>query len=357
MGTTAKPSKSNPPWSRQRPRTLIWGLLIFALVFLFGLALSVGSVSIPWESTVAILLNQEADVILHQIIWELRLPKIFVALLAGAALSTSGLQMQTLFCNPLAGPFVLGINAGASLGVALVVLGTGVGIGLMDNAGLLSQLSLFFASITGAGLVLLIVVFLAQRVQHNVTLLIVGLIFGLMVGSLVSILIYFSEPEEIQSYLIWTFGSFRGVTWDQLSILTPAILGGLAVALMTIKPLNALLLGETYAQSMGLSIKNTRNLVIISTAVLAGSVTAFCGPIGFLGIAVPHLCRGLFNTSDHRILLPAVVLIGAELALISEIVAQLPGSQYTLPLNAITSLLGGPIILWVILKRQISVKP
>ncbi len=326
------------------------------LMFLFFLALSVGSVSIPLETTFKIMMNRGEDLILHRIIWDLRFPKILTALLAGAALSVSGLQMQTLFRNPLAGPFVLGINAGASLGVALVVLGTGVGLAFLGEASRMGQLSLFFASIMGAALVLIIVISLSQRVQNNVTLLIVGLIFGLMVNSLVSILIYFSEPEEIQSYLIWTFGSFRGVTWDKLALLAPAILLGLMISLITIKPLNALLLGETYARSMGLSLKSARRLIIMSTAILAGSVTAFCGPIGFLGIAVPHLCRGLFKTSDHRILFPAVLLIGAALALLSEIVAQLPGTQHTLPLNAITALLGGPVMLWVILKRRISVR-
>jgi len=340
----------------RKSEVLLWVGLSFALVFLFFLALSVGSVSIPLKTTFDIMMNKGEDLILHRIIWDLRFPKILTALLVGAALSVSGLQMQTLFRNPLAGPFVLGINAGASLGVALVVLGTGVGLVSLGEVGRIGQLSLFFASILGAALVLIIVISLSQRVQNNVTLLIVGLIFGLMVNSLVSILIYFSEPEEIQSYLIWTFGSFRGVTWDKLVMLAPAVLFGLTVSLMTIKPLNALLLGETYARSMGLSLKSTRRLIIMSTAILAGSVTAFCGPIGFLGIAVPHLCRGLFKTSDHRILFPAVLLIGAALALLSEIVAQLPGTQQTLPLNAITALLGGPVMLWVLLKRRISVR-
>ncbi len=341
---------------RNRPsRAVLWGMLSFMLIFLFLLALSVGSVSIPLETTLDILMHKGEDLVLHRIIWDLRFPKIFTALLAGAALSVSGLQMQTLFRNALAGPFVLGINAGAGLGVALVVLGTGAGITLMGNAGLIAQLSLFLASILGAASVLIVVLSLSQRVQNNVTLLIVGLIFGMMVNSLVSVLIYFSEPEEIQSYLIWTFGSFRGVTWDKLAVLAPAILSGLMIALTTVKPLNALLLGETYARSMGLSLKSARRLIIMSTAILAGSVTAFCGPIGFLGIAVPHLCRGLFRTSDHRVLFPAVLLIGAALALISEIAAQLPGTQQTLPLNAITALLGGPVILWVILKRRIAV--
>ncbi|VAX29835.1 Vitamin B12 ABC transporter, permease protein BtuC [hydrothermal vent metagenome] len=340
---------------KRSSRTMLWGMLCLLLVFLFLLALSVGSVSIPLETTLSILMHKGDDLVLHRIIWDLRFPKIFTALLAGAALSVSGLQMQTLFRNALAGPFVLGINAGASLGVALVVLGTGAGITLMGNAGLIADLSLFLAAIIGAGSVLIVVIALSQRVQNNVTLLIVGLIFGMMVNSLVSVLIYFSEPEEIQSYLIWTFGSFRGVTWDKLGILAPAILSGLVIALTTIKPLNALLLGETYARSMGLSLTKARRLIIMSTAILAGSVTAFCGPIGFLGIAVPHLCRGLFDTSDHRILFPAVVLMGAALALLSEIVAQLPGTQQTLPLNAITALLGGPVILWIILKRRVSV--
>ena len=334
------------------------GLALLALAA-FMLSLAVGSVRIPLDEIVAVLLGGDASKpAWATIVLKFRLPKALTAMLAGAALSVSGLQMQTLFRNPLAGPFVLGISSGASLGVALAVLLAGVAVGLGGSTTLLAGISLAgdtslaLSAIVGSGLVLLLVMSVARRVQSGMTLLILGLMFGYTTSALVSVLIYFSVVERIQAYISWTFGSFGGVTWRQLQVMAPAILLGLAGGHLLMKPLNALLLGETYALSLGLNVRRVRLGIIGSSAILAGVVTAFCGPIGFLGIAVPHLCRSLLHTSDHRLLLPAVTFMGATLALGADIVAGLPGSQLTLPLNAVTALLGAPVVIWVILRQR-----
>ena len=280
-------------------------------------------------------------------------PRRLPAVLAGAALSVSGLQMQTLFRNPLADPFVLGISAGASLGVAIVVLTVGaVGSALIAGLGFLGDLGLAVAAIIGAAAVLGCVLLVSRHVQSVMTLLILGLMFGYATGAFVSILIYFSVPEQIQSYILWTFGSFGSVTWRQMPVLISAIFVGLLLAFLCIKPLNALLLGENYARSMGLNVKRIRLWILVSASILAGATTAFCGPIAFLGLAVPHLCRSLLHTSDHRVLMPAVTCLGATLALLSDLIAHLPGSQFVLPLNAVTSLIGAPIVIWFILHRK-----
>ena len=340
------------------PGLLLAGLALIALA-VFMLSLAVGSVRIPIDEIVAVLLGGDASKPAWAIIvLKFRLPKALTAMLAGAALSVSGLQMQTLFRNPLAGPFVLGISSGASLGVALTVLLAGVAVGLGGSTSLLAGISLAgdtslaLSAIAGSGLVLLLVMSVARKVQSGMTILILGLMFGYTTSALVSVLIYFSVAERIQAYISWTFGSFGGVTWRQLQVMAPAIVLGLAGGHLLMKPLNALLLGETYALSLGLNVGRVRLGVIGSSAVLAGVVTAFCGPIGFLGIAVPHLCRSLLHTSDHRLLLPAVSFMGATLALGADIVAGLPGSQLTLPLNAVTALLGAPVVIWVILRQR-----
>ena len=340
------------------PGLLLAGLALVALAA-FILSLAVGSVRIPLDEIVSVLLGGEASKqAWATIVLKFRLPKALTAMLAGAALSVSGLQMQTLFRNPLAGPFVLGISSGASLGVALTVLLAGVAVGLGGGTTLLAGISLAgdaslaLSAIAGSGLVLLLVMSVARRVQSGMTLLILGLMFGYTTSALVSVLIYFSVVERIQAYISWTFGSFGGVTWRQLQVMAPAIVLGLAGGHLLMKPLNALLLGETYALSLGLNVRRVRLAIIGTSAVLAGVVTAFCGPIGFLGIAVPHLCRSLLHTSDHRLLLPAVSFMGATLALGADIVAGLPGSQLTLPLNAVTALLGAPVVIWVILRQR-----
>ena len=331
MASASTTAAQRTLWPRLGPR---WGLffgMAVALLGFFALSLGIGSVSIPFDAVVAILWG-EADQkpSWSHIIYAIRLPRALTALLAGAALSASGLQMQTLFRNPLADPFILGISAGASLGVALVVLGTGVtGAGLLVGLGFLGQVGVVIAAVAGAALVLGLVLFVGRRVQHTMTLLILGLMFGYLTGAVVSVLLYFSIPEQVQTYVLWTFGSFGAVAWGQLTFLAPVVLAGLGIAGLLIKPLNALLLGETYARSMGLGARRARLWIIASAALLAGAVTAYCGPIGFLGVAVPHLCRALFNTSDHRVLLPASVLLGGILALSADLVARLPGSEAT----------------------------
>lgn len=261
--------------------------------------------------------------------------------------------MQTLFKNPLAGPFVLGISSGASLGVALVVLtATATTPTLLADLGIISDFGLVIAASLGAASVLGMMLVVSRRVQDTMTLLILGLLFGYATSAIVSILLQFSSKEQIQSYIIWTFGSFAGVTWRQLVVLIPVILLSLLGAVLQSKSLNALLLGESYARSLGLTVQKTRFSIITSASILAGGITAFCGPIAFLGVAIPHLCRSLFNTSDHRILIPSVTMMGAILALIADLFSQLAVSQMVLPLNAVTALIGTPVVTWVILRRN-----
>lgn len=346
---------SAPFHSFARPSGRAWLMMGLGLALCAGffLNLALGSVTIPLGDIATIIAGGEpAKASWSEIVLNFRLPKALTATLAGAALAVGGLQMQTLFRNPLADPFILGINSGASLGVALIVLSTGAATGFLAAMDFLSSLSLIGAAILGGGLVMMLVIAVAQRVRSNMTLLILGLMFGYATGALVSVLLYFSVPEQIQAYIAWTFGSFGGVTWGQMRLLAPAVLLGLALAYLLIKPLNALQLGEAYARSMGLTVARARFWIIASTALLAGAVTACCGPIGFLGVAVPHLCRALLNTSDHRILVPATIIMGGTIALIADLVAGLPGSSIVLPLNAITALLGAPVVVWIILRRS-----
>ncbi len=326
-------------------------VLPLVILCLFTLNISLGSVSIPFDQLFSAIFMGETEKSswLH-IIWQFRLPKACTAILVGAGLSISGLQMQTLFRNPLAGPYVLGISSGASLGVALVVLAShSVGF-FFQGLGPGSWL-IVLASSTGSFLVLLAVVALSVKIKDSVSLLIIGLMFGSVTGAVVSVLQFFSEAKQLQLYLVWTFGSLGGLDWSELLILTLVLLVGLSITLFLIKPLNTLLLSENYAQSMGVNIKKTRLLIVVSTSLLAGSITAFCGPIAFVGLAVPHLTRLLFNTSDHKILVPAVTLSGIIVMLLCDIVSQLPGSQYVLPINAITSLIGAPVVIWLILSK------
>lgn len=338
----------------ERPRHA-WrfaALLALAAVF-FVASLASGSAAIPAADVLRILAGAAVGpASWTTIVHEFRLPKAVTALLAGAALAVSGLLMQTLFRNPLAGPYVLGLSAGASLGVALVVLAAaGGGAGLVAGLGLAGELGLVTAACAGAGAVLALVLAAARRVS-NLTLLILGVLFGYAVSALVTVLVHFSAAERIQAYLAWTFGSFGAVTWSELAVLAPALVLGLAAAFVLAKPLNALLLGERYAESLGLTVRRARFAILLATAVLAGGVTAFCGPVGFIGVAVPHLARGYFHAADHRVLVPGTALAGAVVALLSDLVAQLPGSASNLPLNAVTALLGAPVIIAVILRRR-----
>ena len=327
---------------------------LFSALGLLGVLLGLGlllwgSVSLPLDSLFGVIGDsQGADQVVRKILLELRLPKLAVAALAGASLALAGLLMQTLFSNPLAGPDVLGISAGASLGVALLVLASGGTV----VSGLVGSYGLAGAATLGAFLMLLVVMGFSEKVGDPTTLLILGLIFGAMAGGLVSILIYFSEPDQIQSYLLWTFGSFRGLSMEQLWVMVSLLLPGLGLAVFLAKPLNALLMGEGYAASMGVEVKGLRRKLLLSASLLAGGVTAFCGPIAFLGIAVPHLARFLFKTADHKVLIPACLLVGADLGMFSELVAGVPGSSLSLPINAVLSLVGAPVVFWVVLGRS-----
>jgi iron complex transport system permease protein len=321
----------------------------------FFLELSLGSVTIPLRNVFAILTGRPGgSEAWRQIILLFRLPRAITAMLAGAALGVSGLKMQTLFRNPLADPYILGVSSGASLGVALVVMVT-EGFGwslLLERAGIMGSTAIVVAAIAGSILVLGVVLSFAQKVDSNVTLLIIGLMFGYIASSLVSIMMQFSVEHQMQRYITWTFGSFGSVTWQQMGIFASTLAAGMLLAWILAKPLNAFLLGDSYARSMGVNVRRVRFWIIVGAAVLAGTVTAYCGPVAFLGIAVPHLCRLLLKTSDHRELLPAVVLMGATLALLADRVAQVPGSQIALPLNAVTSLVGAPVVIAVILRRR-----
>jgi len=341
-------------WKFINKKYLIFSILLLCLILAFLLDLGFGAVNIPIHEVMNILLGQEAEkTTWTNIILKFRLPKALTATLAGAALGVSGLQMQTLFKNPLAGPFVLGISSGASLGVALVLLTASLTVPtLLTDLGMIGDFSLVIAASFGAASVLGLMLVVSRRVQDTMTLLILGLLFGYATSAMVSILLQFSSQERIQSYIMWTFGSFTGVTWQQLAILTPVICVGLLIAVLQSKSLNALLLGESYARSLGLTVQKTRFSVISSASILAGAITAFCGPIAFLGVAIPHLCRSLFNTSDHRILIPSVIIMGVILALFADLVSQTLINQMVLPLNAITALIGTPVVTWVILQRN-----
>jgi iron complex transport system permease protein len=339
---------------RTRP-TIVLSILAGALVVAFVLAIVVGSVTIPPGAVVSILLGETPEraswaVIVHDV----RLPRAITAALSGAALGIAGLQMQTLLRNPLADPFALGITSGASLGVAIAVLGAGSAAGaLLGGAfGLAGDLAVAAAAILGAVVVLVPVLVLASRVRNAATILIIGLMFGYAVQSIVTILVVGTSFEQLQRWIAWGYGSFGGVTSGQLAIYVPLLLAGIAIAAATTKQLNALLLGEAYAKSMGLNVRAMRIATLAGASILAGVVTAFCGPIVFLGVAIPHLARGLVGTSDHRVLVPAVILLGAVLALLAQLAALVANGDGLLPLNAVTSLIGAPVVVFVILRSR-----
>ena len=326
-----------------------------AVLILLLLDLVLGSVYIPLPNVIAILTGQGSEnVAWLKIVQNIRVPKAFTAILAGAALSVSGLQMQTLFRNPLAGPSVLGITSGASLGVAILMLGSGhvTSSFAIRQLGIASSWLIVLASSAGSAIVMLMVIGLSLRIRDNVILLIMGLMLSNLILAMISVWQYFSEPEQIQEYLMWTFGSLGGVSREQLTVLSVTILAGIALTFVSSKFLNLLLLGEGYAGSMGVNLRYVKLLIIISTSLLAGAITGFCGPIAFIGIAVPHLCRALLNTADHRVLIPSCCLLGAAVMLLCDIVAQLPGHQGVLPVNAVTAMVGSPVVMWVILKRK-----
>ena len=314
--------------------------------------ISLGSVSIPLKSIFASLIGGNIDNESWQyIIQDYRLPKAITAIIVGSGLGISGLLMQTLFRNPLAGPFVLGISSGASLGVALVIMGASVFGGFISTL-MLSQWSLVIAASLGSFLVLLAVVTVSIRVRDTMAILIIGLMFGSITAAIVSVLAYFSSAEQLQQYIFWGFGSLGNLSWKELGVLLIVYLFGIFLSIYSIKQLNTLLLGENYAKSLGINIKKSRLLIIIATSLLAGTITAFVGPIAFIGLAIPHLTRQIFKTSNHKILMPAVFLYGAIVMLICDSIAQLPMSDYTLPINAITSLVGAPVVIWLLIRQR-----
>lgn len=318
----------------------------FGVLFLALLDLSIGSVYIPPIEIIKALFGNGRNEIWNSIVIEFRLPKTLTAILVGIALSLSGLIMQTLFRNPLAGPFVLGISSGASLGVAILVMGTAI----LPLA--ISGLNTVVAACLGSLIVLAIILAMANKLRDTTSLLILGLMFGSAVGASVSILQYFSNPEAIQGYLFWTFGSLSGVTWDELSLFIPIILIGLIATISISSRLNVLNLGDDYALSSGINLHQTRYIIIGITSLLAGVTTAFCGPIAFIGIAVPHITRLISNTSNHNQLTTLVAFIGAGVMLICDIISQLPGLPQSLPINAVTSIFGAPLIIWLIIRRR-----
>ena len=326
-------------------RTFILFIILGLLTILLFLSdLTVGSVVIPVGEVFDILMGDTSSTLHSQIIFDIRLNKAIVALLTGAALSVSGLQMQTLFRNPLAGPYVLGISSGASLGVALFILG----MPLLGLSATTMPLGIAGAAWIGAAFILIFIGILSQRIKNIMVILILGMMFSSGVSAIVQILQYLSKDEALKSFVIWTMGSLGDVTNRQLPVLFIAVFIGLILAIATVKPLNQLLLGEDYAVTMGMNVKRSRATLFLSTTLLAGTVTAFCGPIGFIGLALPHVTRMLFDNSDHFVLVPANILMGASVMIFCDLVSKI----WLLPINAITSLLGIPIIIFVVLNNR-----
>lgn len=326
--------------------TILFILFTAAVAVLFAADIAVGSVSIPIRDVWAALTGGECDPTTARIIRDIRLMKAVVALVAGAALAVSGLQMQTLFRNPLAGPYVLGVSSGASLGVALFILGAPMA-GLTGHAWL-SSLGVAGAAWIGAAATLALVAAISTRIKDIMVILILGMMISSGVSAIVQILQYLSAEEALKSFVIWTMGSLGDVTATQLALLLPAVAAGAALSVAAIKSLNMLLLGENYARSMGLDLRRSRSIILLSTTLLAGTVTAFCGPIGFIGLAMPHVARVIFRNADHRTLMPAAALTGAASLLLCDMVAKL----LALPVNSITALLGIPVVVWVVVRNR-----
>ena len=346
---------SCPHSNKRRHKTpLLFVLAVTALIAMLLLNLAIGSVNIPLEEVCNILFCGECNNIIWQnIIWKSRIPQALTSLLAGAGLAVSGLQMQTIFRNPIAGPSVLGISSGASLGVAFAVLLTGNLAGItLSNIGTIGEMTITLSAIIGSLCVMALVVFVSQHVRGNVTLLIIGVMIGHIANSIIGVLKYLSVEEEIHAYVIWGLGSFARVSNDQLLLFAIMMAIILPLSMLQSKSLNLLLLGEAYAKNLGLNIKRIRMYVIACAGILVAIVTAYCGPIMFLGLAVPHICRGIFQTSDHRILFPGTMLMGGTLALVCNLIARLPGFEGALPVNSVTALIGAPVVIYVLLHRK-----
>ncbi len=326
-------------------------LLTALLLCFFFLNIALGSVHIPLKDIFTTLFGTNDNSTWTIILLDFRLPKAITAILVGSGLGISGLLMQTLFKNALAGPFVLGISSGASLGVAIVLLGSGLFGGVLSVA-LISKWGIVIAASLGSFLVLLAVLAVSHKIRDTMAILIIGLMFGSITAAVVSVLSYFSSAEQLQQYIYWGFGSLSNLSWDVLLIFFGIYLIGLLLSISAIKGLNSLLLGDNYAKSLGLNLKKSRLIIIVATSLLAGSITAFAGPIAFIGLAIPHLTRQLFKTTDHKILLPAVFLFGAIVMLICDCISQVPNTDYTLPINAITALVGAPVVIWILIRQH-----
>lgn len=327
-----------------KKRTYLLWITLLLLLFIADVALGSVYMSLNdlWEALI-----QSTDSTNHYIITQLRLPRAIMAVLTGAGLAIAGMLMQTLFRNPLAGPFVLGISSGAGLGVAISIMG-----GSLLGYSFVSGLGIIVSSILGSLAVFLLIILISLRIKDTMGLLIIGLMVGSLSSAIVGILQYFSPSEQLRRYVFWGLGSLGNLTWNELAIIAIFIFISLIGLLLIFKPLNALLLGETYARSLGINITKTRWIIISITCLLAGSITAFAGPIAFIGLAVPHIARMLISTMDHKKLIPLVIIIGAALLLACDIVAQLPFSNYSLPINAVTSLVGAPLVIWLIVKKR-----
>lgn len=336
----------------KKKHSILLVILLVLLALLTIVNISLGSISIPFKAVLNCLTGHEVSKSSWEyIILNFRLPKAITAILVGIGLSISGLLMQTLFRNPLAGPYVLGLSSGASLSVAIIILG----VGLLPQAVttiFLSNYGIVVASSLGSFLVLLAVLLVAKKLKDTMSILIVGLMFGSFTSALVSVLSYFSTAEQLQKFTFWSMGSISNLSWNEISLLAFFISVGTLISIIVIKPLNALLLGEKYAQSIGINYKKTRFLIIIATSLLAGSITAFAGPIAFIGLAVPHITKLVFQTSNHLILVVGTIVIGAIIMLFCDTIAQVPGSDLTLPINAITSIIGAPIVIWLLVRKR-----
>lgn len=336
-------------------RPLIAFILIFiSILIFFILNLVLGTVSIPVGSVWNILFGiKEESIIWENIIWKSRFPQTITALMAGAGLSISGLQMQTLFRNPLAGPSELGISSGASLGVALIILLSGsVGGPALIKMGLFGEIAISIAAVAGALTIMVIIIAISRFVRGNVILLIIGVMIGYIATAIIGVLKFFSNDEDVRAYVIWGLGSFSKVSGNQVYTFVGIMIVLIPLSFLLIKTLNLMLLGDGYARNLGLNVKRARLYVIVCSCIITAIVTAYCGPIVFLGLAVPHLCRTIFVSSDHRILMPAVTLTGASLALFCNLVARMPGFEGALPINSITALIGAPIVISVLFGKR-----
>lgn len=337
-----------------RPVLPLMLLLAGCILIFFLLNLLLGSVHIPSGSVWNILWDTgDEPVVWQNIIRKSRVPQAVISLVAGAGLSVGGLQMQTVFRNPLAGPSVLGISSGASLGVAFIILLSGKLGGIaLSKLGYMGEVALSVAAITGALSVMALIVYVSQKVRGHVTLLIIGVMIGYVANAVIGVLKYFSVEEDIRAYVIWGLGSFSRISGDQVVVFSSIMAVLLPLSFLLIKTLNLLMLGDNYARNLGLNIKRSRLLVIINSSVSVAIVTAYCGPIMFVGLAVPHLCRGIFNSSDHRVLIPGTLLTGAALALLCNLIARMPGFEGALPINSVTALIGAPVVAWILFRKR-----